>query len=271
MGEPANPMPSPTRAATPPPDQKTLDANRTEIIVLAIGILFLVSQLILMIWLFTPRAFARRPREQRNIEWRPVDPDPTAQDPIFSDEDDGRLARRHNYRRSSSWNGPCAATLQDGHTVRRRKSSGLKPANSREGSNSSGRESSVREGLRDAGLAAASLAIPIIPLSSLPFHSPLNSPEPEPESDGSGGLVREMGALPAEFSPRSPRVGPINVATMSAIVKRNERKAGTTAVSLPVTDATNMTSRFDDPLGVTRRKSLFGDDNTAFKEASTQR
>ncbi|KAJ4413592.1 hypothetical protein N0V82_008453 [Gnomoniopsis sp. IMI 355080] len=261
-------MPSPTRAATPPPDQKTLDANRTEIIVLAIAILFLVSQLILIIWLFAPRAFPRRPRKQRIIEWMPVQPGSTAQESIFSNEDDGRLAHRRNHRRSSSWNGGSAATSQAGHPVRRRRSSGLKPADSRtlsvsdQDSDLSDRDCSVRDGLRDAGLAAASLAIPIIPLSSPRLRSPSNSPELEPESDGSDGRVREMGAFPAKFSPRSPRVGPMNVATMSAILKGTQRKVGTTAVTLPVTDARDMTSRFDDPLGVTRRKSLFGNDNT---------
>ncbi|KAJ4391728.1 hypothetical protein N0V93_005348 [Gnomoniopsis smithogilvyi] len=248
MGEAADPIPSLIRTATPPPHQKTHDANGTEIIVLAIGILFLVSQLILIIWLFAPWTFARKPREQRIIIWRPVDTDPVAQEAIVSNEDVDQSPRRPSHRRSSTWNGRSTATSQDQPPLRRRKSSCLKPAGSRnfsasdQGSDLSDRDSSVREVLRDASLAAASLAIPLIPLSSRRLRSRLSSPEPEPESDGANANVREIRLPPARFSPRSPRLGPRTMAAMSTILGANERKPGTTSASSPATDATDLMS-----------------------------
>lgn len=159
--------------------------------------------------------------------------------------------------------------------MRRRKSSGLKPADSPTlsmsdpDSDSSDRDSNVVQGFQDAGLAAASLAIPIVPLSPRWMHSPLSSPEPEPESDSSKEHVCEMGSLLATFSPRSPRVGPMNMATISAIVKANERKPSTTPVSPPVTGATELPS-FDDPLRVTRRRPRPGNENSVMINQSPQ-
>lgn len=269
MGQPAEPIQSPTRAATPPPDQKTLNATRTEIIVLAIGILFLVSQLILVIWLFAPRAFARKPREHMIIGWQPMDSDPAARVTILSDdEDDGRPTRRRNYRRCSTWNGRSVATSRDGRPVRRRKSTGLKPAelhtssSSDQDSDSSDWDSSLRKGFQNTGLAAASLAIPIVPLPPRQLRSPVSSPELEPETEGSDVFVHKTSLMPAAFSPRSPRAGLMNTATIGAIFQANERKPGTTPMGPPVMHKPDLANGFDDPLGVRRCKALFGNDNS---------
>lgn len=76
-------------------------------------------------------------------------------------------------------------------------------------------------------------------------------------------------ALPPTFSPRSPRLGPIDQATR-AILKEERRKSETeerrkseTAVppvSPLVVDEKDLANGFDDPLGVNRSKTLFGDE-----------
>lgn len=268
MGGPAEPTPSLTRTSTLSLDAKTLDSERTEILFLAIGVLFLVSQLVLMIWLFVPRAFARKPREQRSLEWRPVVTDTVAQGAILTDQEDDRPIRRRN-RRSSTWNGRSTEASQNGQPVRRRKSSGRNsdepPAFSipEHDSDASDRERSVRKGLPSTGLAAAMSAMPTVPLSPRQMRGLLSSPKPEQNSEYSSDCVREMDLLPASFSPRSPRLGPMNLATISAILKADERMPDPTSLTSLLTDERDLAKSFDDPLGVSHRKLLFGKDDSA--------
>lgn len=75
--------------------------------------------------------------------------------------------------------------------------------------------------------------------------------------------------LPPTFSPRSPRLGPIDQAT-KAILKEERRKSeeeerrksetASPPVSPLVVDEKDLANGFDDPLGVNRSKTLFGDD-----------
>lgn len=269
MGEFAEPTPSPTRASILSLNEKTLAANQIEIFILAIGILFLVSQLILIIWLFDPRAFAHKPREQRTLELRPIVTESVAQNNMLTDQGDGRPIRRSNYRRSSTWNGRSAEISQNGQPVRRRKSGGLKSdethvfSTREHDSDASDRETSVRKGLPSTGLAAATSAMPTVPLSPRQMRSLLSSPKPEQKSEYSSVCVREMDLLPASFSPRSPRLGPMNPATISAILKADERTPGSTSLTSLLTDARDLANSFDDPLGVSHRKSLFEKDDSA--------
>lgn len=107
------------------------------------------------------------------------------------------------------------------------------------------------------------------------MRSPLSSPDCESDGSDDAGLAREMhlmpasDALPPTFSPRSPRLGPIDQATR-AILKEERRKSETeerrkseTAVppvSPLVVDEKDLANGFDDPLGVNRSKTLFGDE-----------
>ncbi|CAN8096902.1 unnamed protein product [Discula destructiva] len=275
MGQPSKPIPSPASAATPPPlGRQTIDASRTEIFFLAVGVLSLVVQLIFIIWFCVPRAFVRRPLEQRTIAWQPV------KVTDVSDEDNDRSTRRRRkrIRRSSTWNGRTAeATGHDGYAVRRRKSSGTnKPVGLRDAvllsgadpdSDLSDRDISVLRGFRDARFLAASLASPMVQLSPRRLRSPLSNPEAEIEDGYSEIPAREMHLmppnteLPAMFSPRSPRLGPIHLAT-AAVLKRDRRKSETTlTVSPRAGDEKDVADGFDDPLGVNRRKTLFGDES----------
>lgn len=264
MGEPTEPTPSPTRASILSLDEKTLDANRTEIFILAIGILFLVSQLILIIWLFVPRAFARKPREQRTLEWRPVVTDSIAPSTILTNQGDSRPIRR-----SSTWNGRSAETSRNGQPVRRRKSSGLKSDETHaflipeHDSDASDRERSARKGLPSTGLASATPVMPAVPLSPRRMRGLLSSSKPEQNSEYSSDCVREMDLLPASFSPRSPRLGPMNLATVSAILKADERMPDPMSLTSLLTDEKDLANSFDDPLGVSHRKLLFGKDDSA--------
>lgn len=268
MGAPAEPTPSPTRASTLSLDVKTLDATRIEIFILAIGVLFLVSQPVLVIWLFVPRAFARKAREQRTLEWRPVVPDPIAHEPILGDQGDDRPIRRSNFRRSSTWNGRCAEISQNDQTVRRRKSSGLKSdgpyalPTPEHDSDASDRERSARKGLPNTDLAPTMLATPMVPLSPRRMRGPLSNPSPDFNSEYSSECVREMDLLPAAFSPRSPRLGPMNLATISAILRADERMPNATSLSSLLADERDLAKKFDDPLGVSRRKMLFDKDDS---------
>lgn len=293
MGQPAAPAPSPTGAPSTPVDQTTLNANRTEILVLAIGILFLVSQLVLVIWLLArPRPHARpREADQRAITWAALNTKPTITlNDDDHDADDGdhhvRESRQHGVRRSSTWNGRSViATGDDGHHLllrrrRRRKSSGngleladlrsplSSPETDSDWDSSDHHGGRVGKGCRDVGLVAAALAMPIVPLSPRRVRSPppgRSTPQNGPSSK-SDGLAREMASLPAGLSPRSPRVVPVDQATMSAILngeRDQEAEVGTPPVSPAVEGGRELASEFEDPLGVNRRVTGFRDENDA--------
>lgn len=274
MGQ-SEPVPSPTRAATPPlPHPDTIDASRTEIFFLAVGVLFLVLQLTLVIWFCAPRAFAPKSPKQLAIAWEPV---------VLDDHDDRPIRRRRiHLRRSSTWNGRAAD--QDGSPVRRRKSTDINKSaivlsGSDPDSDSSDRYIRVRRGAGVAGFMAATLAMRVVRRSPRRIRSPVGSLEPE--SDGSsGGTAREMHAMPPSallrptLSPRSPRLGPIDQATRE-ILKEERHKSETTPLVSPlvspvVLDEKDLANGFDDPLGVNRFKLFFGDPSQGVFSAETQ-
>lgn len=261
MGQPAEPTPSPPTAPSTPVDQKTLSADRTEILVLATSILFLVSLLVLLIWLLArPRTHTRREADQRTITWEAINNKPT----ITLNDEDGNHSQQSSQRgvrRSSTWNGRSVIATRDGQVLRRRKSSGFEladlrsPLSSPETDSDSSDHGSVRKGCRDVGLVAAALAMPIVPLSPRRLRSPPGSP-PEMRLDDPDGLAREMASVPAGLSPRSPRVVPIDQAAISAILKGEvdqEAEVGTPPISPAVEARRGLASDFEDPLGVNRR------------------
>lgn len=85
-----------TRTSSLPAGQEESYARRTEILVLAIGVLFLVSQLILIVWLvLLPIAIARGQAAQRAIAWTVI-PGGARRD----DDDDRRISNCHGLRRN---------------------------------------------------------------------------------------------------------------------------------------------------------------------------
>lgn len=267
MGQPAEPTPSPTHAPTVLVDQHALNADRTEIFVLFIGIIFLVSQLALVTWLFA-RSSARKESPQRNIartapgRKHPLSPDDNEDnDDVIED----RQVRQQGFRRSSTWNGRSRLAAQDGRLLRRRRrSSGLEMTDLRiplpspeKNSDYSSKQGIVRSGFRDVGMMAAALATPMVSQSPRRLRSPLCSPGTESDSSSGNGRVWELGHIPARLSPRSPRVVPIDQATISAIL-RGEIDRGEDADAPPISlaaaeDGKELVAGFDDPLGVNRR------------------
>lgn len=289
MGHPAGPSPYLTHAATSTPDKQTIDANRAEILVLATGVLFLVSQLVLTIWLFArPRASAQREKTQRmSITRTAVTTNPAIQISGEDTDDGGRSSgRRSNLRHSSTWNGRASSLnpTGDGHFIRRRRSVGIElrdlgdPLSSPESDSDS---SDVSRGCRDAGLmAAAALGMPIAPLSPRLLRSPLGTPDVEEidstenRSERNINIMTKSLGTPADLSPRSPRVVPLDSETMSAILKsEKQRDIGTTPFPTPavVVSERDLANGFDDSLGVNRRATGLKNEETLNDAGRTQR
>lgn len=266
MGQPAGPTTSSARTptATAPVDQHALHVNQTEILVLAIGILFLVSQLVLIIWLFV-RPSARRDSTQRNVALTARGAKPTRA--LNDDENDGVEGLptcKRDLRQSSTSSGRSRLAAEDGHLHRqRRRSSGFEmadlrsPFSSPETDSGSSDCGSVRSSFREIGLRSATLAFSKLPQSPRRLWSPLGSPGTESDSSSGNGRAPELGRLPVDLSPRSPRVVPIDQATISAILRGEMDRAegaGTPPISLAAAqDGRKQVGGFDDPLGVNRR------------------
>lgn len=283
---PSNTAPSPAlvpTTPTPPTDQQTLDAYHNEILVLAIGVLFLVSQLVLVIWLVArphgdiqngedkePRTIPNWTRPTIMLSGGELDEQYGARKQSEPDELDAQYAalRRRGFRRSGTWNGRARfKTIRPG-PGRRKSSGGLELAELRSPPQASNSEAesasdSYSPGLsdlrRNGGLdAAAAQAMPIRPAS--PRHLRAASPLGSPGADSSdpnkiGGL------LPARLSPRSPRVMPIDRKTISAILEgeklRKAKRAPASRVVVKEQEEKELSGTFDDPLGVNRRASVF--------------
>lgn len=256
------------RASSFPLGQKEHDARRTEILMLAIGVLFLVSQLILIIWLFLlPHAVARRHAAQRDIAWTVM---PRAQE--RGEGDDHQTSRRRGLRRSSTWNGtPVALDLHGEYSRRRGRPDGIQALDLQSPLSSSNAESDSDGGGPtkdnwDRGLTAAAALISN-PLSPRYARSPLSSPGTEMESptNDPGRMWTELGVvtgsdgIPGRLSPRSPRLQPIDQATISAILRTPGGPAKARAglpTATPKAGPDNNSSQaksYDDPLGVKRR------------------
>lgn len=105
-----------TRVSSLPVGQEETSARRTEILILAIGVLFLVSQLILIVWLvLLPMAVARRQAAQRNIAWTVI---PTVQ--RRGEGGHRRTSHGRGLRRNSTRNGRSTALNLRGEYLRQR-------------------------------------------------------------------------------------------------------------------------------------------------------
>lgn len=257
------------RQAWPTPllDKKMIDASRTEILVVALGILFLVSQLCLMIWIFArPHAFARRREPRPKAATSPPD-SRTESNGSANDNDSPKPLRK--LRRSSTWSG---GSLERQYLRQRRKSGGRgqlgqigTPSSSPETESDS--DLSTQKGIEDMGgmIPAFAMPSPAPPLRHL-GHS-LNSldagPATEMKEFDPRKVWREMGFIAAAIakpgSPRSPRLNAVDQAAIIAALTADD--GGTKAPSptpAVVEDVGTLASGFDDPLGVNRKPALTG-------------
>lgn len=266
MGQPAEPTPSPAQAPTTIVDQHTLDAAHNQILILASGFFFfLVSQLVLVTWLFA-RPSTRRESAQRSV----ASAAPRGKSTLslgFNDHDEGaedQQVRQRVFRRSSTWNGRSRFAVEDSHLLlRRRMSSGFEVTDLRsslsssETDSDSSRRRSVRSGFQGMGMMAAALATPIVSQSPRRLRSPLGSIGTESDSSSGNEMIWDLGRLPSDVSPRPPRVVPIDQATISAILRGEmDRAEGaeTPPVSLAVVED-GLVVGFDGPLGVNHHRA----------------
>lgn len=89
--------------------------------------------------------------------------------------------------------------------------------------------------------------------------------------------AREMHLMPPSagsrtaFSPRSPRSGPIDHATIAILNEERCNSETTPPVSPLVMGELDLANGFGDPLGVNRRTTLFGDENEWFTAGEPRR
>lgn len=256
MGIPEEPTPA---CATPVLEEK-IDASRKEILVVAFGILFLVSQLCLIIWLLArPHTFSRKKKHEKVTG---ILPSSSSSSTSGNTNDNGSPKSRPEVHRSSTWGGE----LTERQCLRqRRKSGGVHglvalgtPLISPETNSDSDR--SIQESLKDMGMMAAALAMPLSPPPPLKHsRSHLNRPGADRETEmkefNPRKVWREMGLMAAAIGkPVSPRSLRMNAADQAAIIEALTSYIGDTPSPTPavVEDAETLASGFDDPLGVNR-------------------
>lgn len=205
------------------------------------GVLFLVSQLVLVVWLvLLPMAVARRQAAQRAIAWTAV---PTT----VSERGEGNNHHGHGLRRSSTWSGRSTAPTNPlGEHLRQRAGPGctdpLDLQHSSQCISSNVESEPDGSGPNDGwegSLAKVAVAALAQPLSPRYTHSPLiSSPETEMESPASDpgrmwtdelGTMAGSGGIPRRLSPRSPRLQPLDQATISALLRTPDDPPGTKA------------------------------------------
>ncbi|KAK2605513.1 hypothetical protein N8I77_008346 [Diaporthe amygdali] len=272
MGEPVEPnTQTPTASPSLPLsiNKKTLETGRKEILVLALGILFLASQLCLAIWYFTiPRA-APRKQEQRTLAIiLPAGTTPFSTHIDTTNDADSNGDSLLCLRRRSTWGGRSAHPGPSPRGRRKSASSRRKAHDSDdddEGApatlstlSSPGPEPeggrAMRRATEDMAMAAA-LATPTTLLPLGPGGGPQDT---ELEDFDSRRAWGEAGLLAASIvkpsSPRSPRVlAADQAAMMDAFCADEDEEA---AVPSPVgleEDVLALSSGFDDPLGANRR------------------
>lgn len=203
MGEPMEPT---TETPAPPPptpalsvffSQKALDASRTEILVLAAGVLFLASQVCLLVWLFSgrPRSAPAREEKRKVFIFLPDEEKHSSPAAVDIHDDSIRTGNENkqsslSLRRRSSWGGRSAQPASD--PWGRRKSAGS-PRKLYDSDDDDGNEED--EGVRQGAQTSLS--------------SPGPETEPEPEAGhvalaAIGDMSRMAAALatPATLPPR---------------------------------------------------------------------
>ncbi|KUI64516.1 hypothetical protein VM1G_00874 [Cytospora mali] len=258
MGLPEDPTQT---CATPLFDKKT-DASRIEILVATFGLLFLVSQLWLIIWILAqPHAFSRKQEHRKTIDTSPS----TSHSSLDGDGNgnDSETPRpRPEACRSSTWNG---GSLE--RQYQRGKSGGLDELEEL-GTSLSGPETdsdsdrSIQKGIRDIGMMAAVLAMPMSAPPSRQFSISPGSPDGDSETElkefNHRTVWMEMGLMAAAIakpaSPRSPRLNAADqAALMEALAADIDEIEAPSSTPAGIEDAGPMASGFDDPLGVKQR------------------
>ncbi|KUI59198.1 hypothetical protein VP1G_06481 [Cytospora mali] len=251
----------PTQTCATPLSDKKIDASRTEILVATFGLLFLVSQLFLIIWILAqPHTFSRKQEHRKTI----IDTSPSTSHSSLDGDGDGNDTPRPrpNVRRSSTWNGGSSE-----RQYQRGKSGGLDEFEE-SGISLSGPETdsdpdrSIQKGIRDIGMMAAVLAMPMSAPPARHFSNPPGSPDRDSETElkefNHRTVWMEMGLMAAAIakpaSPRSPRLNAADqAALMEALTADIEEIEAPNSIPAVVEDTGTMASGFDDPLGVNQR------------------
>lgn len=250
MGLPEEPTPA---CATPVFDKETINTSRTGILVVALGILFLVSQLCLIIWILArPHAFSRQTEHRRSTATSSSNSDVSLDDADTNDMNFPK-PRRKVRRRSSAWSG---AALEPQYLRQQGESRGLDELGASDTPSSSPdtdsySDHSVQQGNR---MKAVVSALPLRRFKS----SPGGDSETELREFNSRKIWIEMGLMAAAIakprSPRSPRLSAVDQAALIEALTADDGGIGAPSPTPAVVeDAEALASGFDDPLGVNRR------------------
>lgn len=193
-----SPPPAPAAALSLLLSKKALDASRTEILVLASGILFLASQVCLLVWFFSggPRGASAKKGQRKVSIVLPPETEPPSQVTLAAYDDGAKVTGSSNtdgneesslrLRRSSSWGG--RSSHLGSLTRGRRKSAG-----SRLVAQDSGDDDDKEEAEGEKQGVKTSLS------------SPGPEPEPGPETDHVAlAVFGDIGRMAAALAAPAP-------------------------------------------------------------------
>lgn len=250
MGLPQEPTPA---CATPVFDKEKINTSRTGVLVVALGTLFLVSQLCLIIWILArPHAFSRQTEQRRSTATSSSNSDVSLDDANTNDPSFPK-AHREVRRRRSAWSG---AALDRQYLRQQGESRGLDELGGSDTPSSSPdtdsySDHSVQQGNK---MKAVASALPLRRFNS----SPGVDSETELREFNSRKIWIEMGLMAAAIakprSPRSPRLSAVDQAALIGALTADDGGIGAPSPTPAVVeDAEALASGFDDPLGVNRR------------------
>lgn len=272
---PTTPVPTPSFLLS----KNALDASRTEILVLASGILFLASQVCLLVWILRRTSAAPHEKDQRKVaiilpdETEPLSPDTAdALDdvaiPTMASGSDGKDESILRLRRRSSWGGRSAQTGPHDPEGRRKSAGWLSKVEDSDDDNDEEEEKAGAQTLLSSHPGPG-------PEPATPTTPPLSSTSGGEGNGISGGRAEdtelkeldaqsawgEPGLLEAvtpsiekPLSPRSPRVlAADQAAIIDALCAEGDVPSPTVGAEV---DAPALAFGFDDPLGVNRLVGL---------------
>lgn len=241
-------------------DKNILESDRTGILVIIFGTLFLLSQLCLVIWILArPHAYSRREENEQSTATSPA----SSNSSIDADTGGDNFPRDNpEVRRSSTWSG---AALKRQYLHQRKKSGGLDELVGLDTPlcNSLTDSDSDRSGVQQATRETIEEAI-AMPMSAPPSTCFRNSPDNfvvDLVSDLEEFNPRKVwvdmglvaGAIAKPRSPRSPRLNAADqAATMEALTADDVGIGAPSPTPVVVESADALASGYDNPLGMNR-------------------
>lgn len=251
MGLPGGPTPA---CATPVFDKEKINTSCTGVLVVALGTLFLVSQLCLIIWILArPHAFSRQETQQRRSTATSSSNSDVSLDDANTNDMSFPESRRKVRRRRSAWSG---AALERQYLRQQGESRGLDEL----GGSDTPSSSPDTDSYSDHGVQQDNRMKAVV--SALPLRRFKSSPSVDSETElrefNSRKIWIEMGLMAAAIakprSPRSPRLSAVDQAALIEALAAGDGGIGAPSPTPAVVeDAEALASGFDDPLGVNRR------------------